>query len=1649
MLPLITRSKNSFGRSVQDYREIVDFAVSSGAPAAALTDVHNLSAIPAFLEYCKEKSIHGIAGMTINVSNGEDVNGELVLLAKGDEGLQALTDLHRIIGDVGDDSKFNQSRGLSWQKLIGGEYDAMLKHCIGLDGFPGSLCESVMQSQKKMMVANEIQSELDDPQSLLSSLRYRFAPDDYLGVKPPGQSSALASVLSSTPDGDGNIRQKPSCAVESLLGYSKNEAQLNQSKALLGYYSQDYLAKQLKADSPDELHQKTVKIINKKYADCHLEAAGETFKPSPDNFVSESTIIARCPSPSSILRRGVEFDVLGDSSAIFKEKVRTLWANFKKFLSPEEEESYRLVLKEELDVIKATGFENYFLNILQFEELSAKEQKDIILRGSGVSSLIFFMAGMSDVDPVKEGLLFGRFLSVDRVEDPDVDMDIAQPAEMLMALKKSKREGEFGTIQNYIGLKSLEVRFNIAKNALVDFYDVGPDKKAEAERFTKMFIRRIDREKSDLSAWKDDVWPKLPDDVRKSPVARALVGIAENIGVARISANRSGTGIVVSKTGFDQYPQIDAKENPWPSIAYDKKELGAIGLVKYDFLANRYLTRNANALRSAGVSSKIKISPYDPAASFVFSRGALLGLTQMNGYMAPKLYEQIQPRNFYEISAMSAMLRDGGDPKFQAIIDQYVNGKNDPGSIKLPDVAKSILGDTYGSLYYEEQLLKIMIDIGGVSMNEADYLRSGIKHKKYERIDEMRPKFMEGAQRLSGLSETEAAAIYALVEGKRGRYLFNKAHSMSYASLCMKEVWTKCHYPAEFYAECLMDKRFTPSAFLSHSVVPEESNDVTAKMVNRIATMLNDWSKLHGSGIAPKSDLAKRFVRAIGKIAVRDMKFKDRHTARNYDTIKAALDKFVDIGGMDFLIPENSSRETLKAYSQEVFTHVNNKLKSASPSNAAPKASSKSNPGALVGPGNGDVTRLQPNSDNASEPPLNRRGKRYLAYKDFKKVPFPCMLDFLHNEGLITLTETREDGGGRAVYHFSYEDNEGQVHHEKVKGMTTDPSKMGEYSAPKFKAMFQGGSKNQKALSSQELFYFIISMRNQDGWPQPVMNEDSSRFFDIKYDTENKDSGINKQNQAFYRVAHNFILEAKSPLHDEGSMGIVSKREILEPSAPVINGEHLFKGARAKSEEKIAHLFGETRSIPQRELQRQIADGSLSASKSWSDGWMTPKKGNSKTPYRKSTLDPLSNHRLVSDTVPLFEMSPNPGVGIAEGGHQRFFFKADKGRAGKMDLNKTTKGKRGAVCGRIQAGSETLWLTEATIDTFSFNELQVRISELKSRRPDLKGIEAAEPNSLSVRSAGMAEVFIEQLLGIKVIKPSSETGDIDFSEVVRDATPKPMSDGTKESIREWFAEHTVHWYSDGTDRDHDAKSKLAALMHAAGMSDADIKKAMVTHIKKGNDSDSFTIQDIFKNHIKKPGDSFLSACNLDNWLNSCGLDVVKGPDGNYVAGDKNTDLQKGRSFQSMSESEKQETQARLQQKFQRLTGAKSIGMALDADIKNGVPGAGRIDAQVTAQVCRMIGIPVGEMMPEPKPGRSYTVNGTEVSTPKDAKGNDEGLKDHNDYLMFITALEKAGGQDKADEVLIEYASALKKPVLKREAPSVTQGKRYEGPAVPA
>ncbi|OUV23313.1 MAG: hypothetical protein CBC55_01430 [Gammaproteobacteria bacterium TMED95] len=1629
MLPLITRTRNSFGRSLQDYKDVVDRAVQMGAPSVAITDVHNLSAVPAFLEYCKEKSIHGIAGMTLNVSNGDDINGELVLLAKGDDGLQALTDLHHVIGDVGDDSKFNSARYLSWQNLIAGDYDKALKHCVALDGFPGSLCESLMQSQNKMMVANDIQEAFDDPRSLLSTLRYRFSPDDYLGVKPIGQSSALASVLSSTPDGDGHIRQRPSCAVEVLVGYAKNEAQLNQSKALLAFYSKDYLEKKISGNNPEEAHKKITRVINKKYANFHLASAGEQYQPSPANFIDAETIIKRCPSPTNILRRGIEFDVFGDETLIFEEKVRTLWSEFKEFLPPEEVANYQKALIEEVKTVKNSGFENYYINIFKFYALAKENANDMMLRGSGVGSLVFYMAGISAVDPVKEGLLYSRFLSPFREEDPDADMDIAYPGEMLSAMREGRAGESFGTIMSYIGVKSLEIRFNIAKSALVDYYDMSPENKAAAERFTKMFIKRIDREKSDLSVWLEKSWINLPEDVRTSPVARALVGIAENMGDARISANRSSTGVVLSNAGFNHYPQIDAKENPWPSIAYDKKELEPIGLVKYDFLANRHLTRNVNALRAAGLPSDKKVSVHDPVANYVFSRGALLGLTQMNGFMAPKIFEQVKPRNFYEISAMSAMLRDGGDPKFQEIIDQYVQGKQNPEGVKLPDVAKPILSETYGSLYYEEQLLKLMVDIGGLTMEIADRLRSGIKKKKYERIDEMRGPFIEGAMRKSGISEEDATILYGLVEAKRGRFLFSKAHSMAYAALCMKEVWTKANHPAEFYAECLMDKRFIPSKFLSVTEVKEDDADVTAKMVNRIATMLHDWKKINRPSKGVDNDAAKRFISCVGNIAVRDIAHKDRNTARNYDTIKSAFDQYIDMGGFDFIIPEGSDRNALKAHNMTVFSDVNAKVINIS----APK-SSNSTKGRPVenAPGNGNVSQIQVDGEN--EPALNRRGKRYLNYQDFKSVPFPSMLEFLHNERMLTLTETREDGGGRAVYHFSYEDDKGNAHHEKVKAISTDPAKMGEYSAPIAKAMFQGGSKNQTSLTSQELFYYIVSIKHKEGWPEPVMKEGSSRFFEMTYDKEDKDSANNKQNQAFTRAAHKLIIDSSFPLHDEQSMGIVTRREMFEPSAPVINDKFLFKSAREKSEAHIEKLFEKSRSIPRREIELQMADGSLSASKSWSDNWITPK---GKKAFRKTSLEPLSNHRLVSDTIPLYAMQPNPGVGIAEGGHQRFFFNASKGRAGKMDLNRTTKNKRGAVCGRIQQGAETLWLTEATIDTFSFNELQLKIQEMKARRPDMQKVAFAEPNSLSVRSAGMAEVFIEQLLSIKVIKPKSDSDPVDFYEVTKDTLPKDMADGTKESIVEWFSERTVHWYSDGTDLDHEAKTKLATLMQAAGMSEAQIKKAIVTHVKNGNDSASFSIQNIFKNNINSEKDSFLCALNLDNWLNCCGLDVVKDENGVYHAGDKNNDVKKGPNFLSMTETEKRDVQRKLQSKFQTLTGARSIGMALDADIKNGVPGAGRIDAQITADVCRLIGIPVGMFMPEPKPGRTYDINGSVISTPKDAEGNDEGLKDHNDYLMFITELEKAGGQNAADEVLMEYASALVKPKLTISIPAPT------------
>ena len=1087
----------------------------------------------------------------------------------------------------------------------------------------------------------------------------------------------------------------------------------------------------------------------------------------------------------------------------------------------------------------------------------------------------------------------------------------------------------------------------------------------------------------------------------------------------------------MSKNGFKHLPRIETPDTDTDSIAFDKRELGAVGLLKYDFLANRYFTRNVNALKAAGIPHNLNVSYDDPAINFAFSRGAIVGLTQMNGFVGPQLQEKLKPKSFNEVCAMSAMIRDGGDPSFEAIINQYIEGKKNPDKVVLPEVAKGILGSTYGSLLYEEQLLRLMTDVAGLSWNDADRLRSGIKKKKYERIDETHRPFVEGAMAKSGLTEAEAEAIYALVESKRGRFLFSQAHSMAYADLCLKEVWAKCHHPAEFYAECLMDSRFKTSKALSVEIIPNPDKNSNITLANNIGTMLNDWSKLHGRKSLTTPELAKNFIVAAGKIIIRDNGKRHRETRRSPAVLNTAFDAIIDAGGMDFLLPEVGQRDLMKRFAKDVFDRVENKIRIApAATQSRAKGSKNASSGSTskaAGPGNGDLSSMAIN-ENGQEPALNRRNKRYLRTEDFKNIPFPSMLDFLHKEGLVTLTEAKDNGSGRAVYSFYYTDATGARQHEKVKGMTTDPTKMGEYSSPPFLAMFQGGKLNQTSVSSKDLFYAIVSAKNQQGWPQPVRKEGSTKFFELAYDKSGKDAPTNKQNQAFFKVAHNYLLNAKTPLHDSASIGMVSKRQILEPSAPVINDEHLYKSMRKKSMEQIDYLFSGTRGISKAEIERQMKDGSLSASKSWADDWRESKRGKDNPAYRKASTDPLSNHRLVSDTVPLFEMRPNPGIGIAEGGHQRFYFKRENGRAGKMDLNKTTKSKRGAVCGAITAGADTLWLTEATIDTFSFNELQARVEALKTRRPDLGHVLAAEPNSLSVRSAGMAQVFIEQLLSIDVTKAKTEGAPVDFCEVKRDPMPSPLNDGSKESLREWFNARTVHWYSDSSAEDHEAKSKLVALMRAAGLEDGDMKRLVKTHIRSDKDSDSFAIQQIFKDHIKSDKDSFLSMHNIDNWLNSCGLDVVKGPEGKYVAGEKNHSVTRGRSYLSMSEPEKQQLSAKLRSKFMSLTGAKSLGVALDADMKNGKPGAGRIDAQVVVDVCNLIGLPIGRHMPEPS-----TTKALGIKTPS---GENAELKDHNDYLMVIVEMEKAGNQQGADELLVRYASALQRPSI--STPTVKQ-----------
>ena len=444
-------------------------------------------------------------------------------------------------------------------------------------------------------------------------------------------------------------------------------------------------------------------------------------------------------------------------------------------------------LNHELAIISKMGFVNYFLIVYDYV-LFAKKNNILVGpgRGSAAGSLVSYSIGITDIDPLKYNLLFERFLNPARVTMPDIDIDF----------DASKREEVIDYVKKRYGQENvaLGLTFNTLKTKLV-IREVG--------KLLKVDDLLIDRFTHTLDATKS-----LKDNLHILNVSKYLSSYKNLKEVYEIALHLEGlkknvsthaAGVVISSVPLDEVIPIHISNGELiTGVAMEYLE--DMGLLKMDFLGLKNLTTIANIKKMIGHDVLKNIDLNDPKVYELFSSAKTDGIFQFETPAMKNLIIKLKPRNFNDLIAGVALGRPG--PKEHAA--SFIRRRNNEEEITYIDEdLKDILKETYGILIYQEQIIAILVKIGGYTLGEADLIRRAISKKKESVLLEEREKFITRAMNRS-YSKEVSTAIYDLIV-KFASYGFNKSHSVAYALIAYQMAYLKTYYPAYFFAELLND----------------------------------------------------------------------------------------------------------------------------------------------------------------------------------------------------------------------------------------------------------------------------------------------------------------------------------------------------------------------------------------------------------------------------------------------------------------------------------------------------------------------------------------------------------------------------------------------------------------------------------------------------------------------------------------------------------------------------------------------------------------------------------------------------------------------------------------------------------------------------
>jgi DNA polymerase-3 subunit alpha len=737
-------------------------------PAAAVTDRNGLYAAMSFTEACKGEGVQPIIGTLLAVARPGGAGGQaafdwLALYAQDETGY---SNLCALVSSAHLDRPVEEQAHVSFEQLQG-RTGGLIALTAGAEG-----------SLARLLAEGQVSSA----EFILDQLEQLFPGRLYIEL---------------CRRGDAVEEQAEAALVD--LAYARNlpliatnPASYTDASFHLAHDAMLCIAQSSQVDRDDRVRSSP---------EAWIKPAAEMralFADLPEAIDNTSVVARRCaigaPKRNPILP-SLAGDVEAEAEQLRRDAREGLEMRLRSYddLSQDTRNAYFERLEFEVDVIVGMGFPGYFLIVADF--IKWAKENDIPVgpgRGSGAGSVVAWSLTITDLDPIRLGLLFERFLNPERVSMPDFDIDFCET-----------RRGEvIRYVQQRYGADKVAQIITFGKlKARAVLKDTG--------RVLQMPYGQVDRLAKAIPNHPTDPWTleralngvsELAAEYKNDSAVRRLFDLAMKLeGLPRHSSTHAA-GVVIGDRRLDKLvPLYRDPRSDMPVTQFDMKYVEAAGLVKFDFLGLKTLSvlqKAVQMLAARGVTVDLdRLSWDDPEVYRLLQRGETVGVFQLESEGMRRTLAAVKPTGFGDIIALVSLYRPGPMDN----IPMFGARKNGREPIVYPHaMLEEVLKETYGIFVYQEQVMEAAKVLAGYSLGEADLLRRAMGKKIKAEMDAQRERFISGCA-ANDIARPKASELFDLIDKFAG-YGFNKSHAAAYALIAYQTAWLKTHHPVEFYA---------------------------------------------------------------------------------------------------------------------------------------------------------------------------------------------------------------------------------------------------------------------------------------------------------------------------------------------------------------------------------------------------------------------------------------------------------------------------------------------------------------------------------------------------------------------------------------------------------------------------------------------------------------------------------------------------------------------------------------------------------------------------------------------------------------------------------------------------------------------------------